>query len=394
MLLCSHVFSQEKTEFFIPEELAINKYGITINGAYREFIISKSSIKFFLLFDKRTAVKAKALCDMLNGVDENGIRNFRLNSSINICFDKDKNTPFVFRKLAVANYKSLSQSDFSFLKISEDNFPIVVAYDNNNKFCGWAKTNEQINELVCFKSIFNKTIKGKLLTETNKKTIPVRNEVIYLTNTNNDTISKSKTDKNGDFELASNMGYEDYNLVVSNNKYSNIILASQEGREIAKMIRTENGFQYKLLAVDVSTLSYPKDEPDLTFKFKEFDSQNMKNFSITEKIIYPSGKYKLSSEAKLIIDKIAKIISKDPKISLEVISHTDSQGDDASNLKLSQNRSEAVISYLINQGIDKSRLKGIGKGETELRNRCGNDVSCSDKEHEYNRRTEFKFIKS
>jgi hypothetical protein len=39
------------------------------------------------------------------------------------------------------------------------------------------------------------------------------------------------------------------------------------------------------------------------------------------------------------------------------------------------------------------RLKAEGKGETEIRNRCINGVDCSDKEHEYNRRTEFKFSK-
>ena len=81
-------------------------------------------------------------------------------------------------------------------------------------------------------------------------------------------------------------------------------------------------------------------------------------------------------------------------VSLEVISHTDALGDDASNLKLSQSRSNTVIDYLVGKGIGRQRLKAIGKGETEIRNRCLNGIECSDKEHEYNRRTEFKFIKN
>ena len=88
------------------------------------------------------------------------------------------------------------------------------------------------------------------------------------------------------------------------------------------------------------------------------------------------------------------ILKASPSVKLEVVSHTDSQGDDASNLKLSENRSNAVISYLVSKGIDRSRLKAVGKGELEIRNRCANGVNCSDKEHEYNRRTEFKFIKN
>ncbi len=78
---------------------------------------------------------------------------------------------------------------------------------------------------------------------------------------------------------------------------------------------------------------------------------------------------------------------------LLVISHTDSQGDDDRNLKLSIKRSETVISYLSSIGIKMDRLKAEGKGEKEIRNRCVNGVDCSDKEHEYNRRTEFKFSK-
>ena len=76
-----------------------------------------------------------------------------------------------------------------------------------------------------------------------------------------------------------------------------------------------------------------------------------------------------------------------------IVSHTDSQGEDQNNLALSLKRSETVVSHLISIGISKDRLKAEGKGEKEIRNRCVNDVDCSDKEHEYNRRTEFKFSK-
>ena len=44
--------------------------------------------------------------------------------------------------------------------------------------------------------------------------------------------------------------------------------------------------------------------------------------------------------------------------------------------------------------MNPERLKAIGKGETEIRNRCANNVVCSDKEQEFNRRTEFKFVKN
>ena len=45
-----------------------------------------------------------------------------------------------------------------------------------------------------------------------------------------------------------------------------------------------------------------------------------------------------------------------PTVKLEVLSHTDSRGDDASNLTLSQKRSKAVVDYLASKGIDIARL--------------------------------------
>jgi outer membrane protein OmpA-like peptidoglycan-associated protein len=94
-----------------------------------------------------------------------------------------------------------------------------------------------------------------------------------------------------------------------------------------------------------------------------------------------------------LLERVIKVLTTYPEFNLKVVSHTDSQGDDNSNLQLSIKRSETVVSYLNSQGIDLQRLKAEGKGETEIRNRCINGIDCSDKEHEYNRRTEFKFTK-
>ena len=59
---------------------------------------------------------------------------------------------------------------------------------------------------------------------------------------------------------------------------------------------------------------------------------------------------------------------------------------------LSQKRAKAAVDYMIAKGIDKSRLKAIGYGETRLLNHCKSDVTCSEEEHAINRRTEFKIV--
>lgn len=55
-----------------------------------------------------------------------------------------------------------------------------------------------------------------------------------------------------------------------------------------------------------------------------------------------------------------------PKTKIEVNGHTDSRGDDAMNLTLSQNRAKAVQNYLINNGIGTDRImKAVGFGEND-----------------------------
>jgi len=53
-----------------------------------------------------------------------------------------------------------------------------------------------------------------------------------------------------------------------------------------------------------------------------------------------------------------------PNASISVEGHTDSQGDDAMNLNLSEQRAQAVVSYLVNNGVSGNRLSSIGYGET------------------------------
>ncbi|MBM3184935.1 MAG: OmpA family protein [Bacteroidetes bacterium] len=66
------------------------------------------------------------------------------------------------------------------------------------------------------------------------------------------------------------------------------------------------------------------------------------------------------------LNLIADLLNKNPGVIIELISHTDSRGDEKSNMKLSENRAKAVYTYLVEkQGIDPRRMIPIGKGETE-----------------------------
>lgn len=241
-------------------------------------------------------------------------------------------------------------------------------------------------------------ISGKLLLGDKAKS-PLTEHQVYLVKGNTDTINKTSTDGFGDFVFKQVDTTQNLSIrIEQNNKTKGgpkVYLAKQNGEIVSEFKKNALGnFEYKLLAVDVAKLSELEEDDDITMKYKKFNSTANKNLTVTENIYYESAKYTILTESEIVLDKVLVILNASPNVILEVISHTDSQGDDASNLKLAENRSNSVIDYLVSKGISKSRLKAVGKGEIEIRNRCANGVVCSDKEHEYNRRTEFKFIKN
>lgn len=103
------------------------------------------------------------------------------------------------------------------------------------------------------------------------------------------------------------------------------------------------------------------------------------------------GSATLTSAAKKIIDTRLLPILKDG-ISIELASHTDSRSSHEFNQNLSERRAQAVANYLIIKGVNPSQLVAKGYGETRLTNRCSDGITCTEREHLANRRTEFRLI--
>jgi len=238
------------------------------------------------------------------------------------------------------------------------------------------------------------TIKGKLLTENNGVKTPVSDAPVFLLAANKDTLSKATTDKFGDFELSKGSSNSVIQAVPKNSNLQTLILATQEGKEISRFRKTATGFEYKLIQADIIKLSDMPVSDDISLSFKKFAGSGQKEMKQIENIDYGLSKYDVSEEAKSVLNKIVTLMNENPGVKLEIISHTDAQGDDASNLELSVKRANAVADFLVSKGIARTRLTALGKGETSIRNRCTNNVECSETEHRYNRRTEFRFIKT
>ena len=171
------------------------------------------------------------------------------------------------------------------------------------------------------------------------------------------------------------------------------MLLNQEGKKISHLQKSFMTYEYKLLKADILDLAEMTEDDDISLIFKQFEVSKDNKLLVVEDLIYNLDKYTVEKESEEILNKVVSILKGNDKIKLEIISHTDSQRDDASNLVLSEKRANVVADYFIKNGISKNRISAIGKGETQIRNRCFNSIACINKEHGYNRRTEFKFSK-
>ena len=95
----------------------------------------------------------------------------------------------------------------------------------------------------------------------------------------------------------------------------------------------------------------------------------------------------MTEESKKELDKIVVFLNKIPKINLEIASHADERGSDEYNDPLTQKRAQSVVEYLVNKGIERTRLvaKGYGKTKPLFEN------AETEEQHRINRRTTFTF---
>jgi peptidoglycan-associated lipoprotein len=134
-------------------------------------------------------------------------------------------------------------------------------------------------------------------------------------------------------------------------------------------------------------------------------------------VFYDFAMWDLRPEAMVSLDKLIETLTDNPTITIELMSHTDIRGSDEDNIELSQKRAQSVVDYLIERGIDPTRLSAKGYGEsmpkvitkriddsynflhegTELTESYINtlpSVEYQEIAHQLNRRTEFRVLRT
>ncbi len=109
----------------------------------------------------------------------------------------------------------------------------------------------------------------------------------------------------------------------------------------------------------------------------------------TDPIYFDYNMWYIRKESKVVLGRVVELMKKYPDMKIEIGSHTDSRGNAKFNENLSQKRANSTREFIIQSGVDAKRVTAKGYGESVPIVKCKTDESCSEEDHELNRRSEF-----
>ncbi|MBS1652108.1 MAG: OmpA family protein [Bacteroidetes bacterium] len=286
----------------------------------------------------------------------------------------------------------------------------IELYNKDDKYIGNLDSIAAKRKLIKINSNYNQTFNALSIADDEMK-MNIKAK-IYGDNINNPIIKIKILLLNKDYKIVDSTITDDFGTITfkqlpflkqfylsaensQNNldAFSNILVYNNDGN-LVKVLLHEKGkrFNYKPLESEITRLREVEiDDPWLSFVGSD-KKTHKENTTIIESIYFETNKFDLTAQAKQILDKVVVVLNTNKKLKIELSAHTDSKGNDADNLKLSQLRAKSATDYICSFGIERDRIISVGYGETKLLNRCGNNVNCSEIEHAQNRRVEFKIL--
>lgn len=168
-----------------------------------------------------------------------------------------------------------------------------------------------------------------------------------------------------------------------NGKYS---YTFPENKEYELTINVnKSGYMYKTGSAKIPAQTAEKQEVVRDFDLGKIETGKR---IILRNIYYDFDKANIKPESNTELEKLTAFLKENPTVRIEIGGHTDFKGSNQYNITLSQRRSESVVKYLVEKGIDKSRLEAKGYGEEK-------PLASNDDEEEgreINRRTEFTIL--
>lgn len=106
-----------------------------------------------------------------------------------------------------------------------------------------------------------------------------------------------------------------------------------------------------------------------------------------DNLIFQLGKAKIEPESFEELDQVVKMLQSYPKMIIQLEGHTDTKGDAKQNMKLSEERVDAVKDYLVSKGVGKAKVKTKAFGGTQPISRADTEEA-----HRMNRRVQVRIL--
>ncbi len=379
--------------WFFSENIGLNIGGyylqhfkakdLVINGTSSGYIPFTANDKQNLISPANAETRTSILNHEVHSVGFFAGINFRItpnkpkNNYELMIIAKDKETGVILPDTFVELYKEGKRTHFArtnaqgvafFKNLKPDNYEIKGSLYNINLISSKANKTEFVKNSMLKKEISTEAetffVKGQVNICDSKS--PLRDVTIVIKNNESEIVREIKTNIDGKFyfKAGKNTTYHIYGK--KGNYFSQTEIVTSEHVD-----RSNTFFLNLQVCMEETICGKPI---------------NLKN------IHYDLDKYFIRDDAKAELNKLVQFMKDNPKVNVELSSHTDSRASDDYNKTLSQNRANSAVEFLISKGINGSRLKAIGYGETKLLNKCSNGIDCTESQHQVNRRTEMRVI--
>ena len=214
------------------------------------------------------------------------------------------------------------------------------------------------------------------------------------------------------FEVYNNTTHKE-ELVIDSTSSNQVNVVLQQGNEYILMLRKTN-YYTKRMEVRVNVKGcylcmegFGTVNPGVVSNISSAENNNFgtlianmdleridfKHNLVLQNISFESATATLRESSYRELDKVVTLLKNNPTLKIELGAHTDSRGSEASNLKLSNERAQSALNYILGVAkgsIATERITARGYGESQLLNKCADGILCSEEEHAHNRRIELK----
>ncbi len=270
------------------------------------------------------------------------------------------------------------------INTSYDDFGMYYSSKGKGFFCSNRPGGKGRDDIYKFKEVIepyyflNAMVKGI----SDSGTVPLVQAKLVLRH-NDEIVSEDFTDSLGEFHIKLKKDYN-YTILAQKDLYFTGALEFTVNDQLLSTLSTNEDGDYVIPElVNLNKIV-------IGAKPKDGEKPTKRNAIVFDNIFYDVGRALIREDAKPGLDKVVKFMQDNPGITVELSSHTDSRDSDAKNQVLSQLRADSAVFYILQNGVAENRITAKGYGESLLINQCKDGVTCTEEEHQANRRTEIE----